>query len=102
MPLIVRGRQGEPPAQTKLTRESPFDVWQERITSLLHMKDPGKWTQNFPVTAEDRAQAIKAHAFVVLALSEEMVQLVSPVPLCNDVMRVLKTEGDGTFASSAN
>ena len=80
----------------KLTRESPFDVWQERITSLLHTKNLGKWTQDVPVTADDRAQSIKARAFVVLALSEEMVQLVSAVPFCNDVMRVLKTECDGT------
>ena len=66
----------------KLTRESPVDVWQQRITSLLHTKDLGKWTQNVPVTTDDRVQSIKARAFVVLALSEEMVQLVSAVSFC--------------------
>ena len=80
----------------ELTRESPFDVWQERVTSLLRTKDLGKWTQNVPMTADDRAQSIKARAFVVLALLSEMVQLVSAVPFCNDVMRVLMTECDGT------
>ena len=38
----------------KLTRESPVDEWQQRVTSLLHTKDLGKRAQHVPMTADDR------------------------------------------------
>ena len=38
------GKRGWIADAEKLPRESPFNVWQERMTSLLHTRDLENWT----------------------------------------------------------
>ena len=85
----------------RLTRETPFAVWVERVTSILRTKDLGQWLQRVPLTAADRELSEKARSYVVLSISDELVPLIAGVPFCNDVIRVLRTECDGTVQLQA-